>query len=425
MSTTPVSDETSHCTLGITCHRCLAQYRIRDVHRLTNASRSTCRTCGARFAVLTPVLPFDAEQPARHALIDASTPPAPDHSDQGQRRHSTMHGTFRGSGSTLLGMQIVNVCLTLITLGVYHFWGKAKIRRYLFSHTAFGSDRFSYHGTGKELYQGFLKAMLVFGLPYFSLGAAHSFLDLPRWVDLLSQALAGLILFLYVPIAMVSARRYRCAHTSWRGIRFSFRGCTADFLKLYVFGWAFTFLTLGTYYPYFQTQRQAFLHAQTYFGNQRFGFTGHGSGIMLPFVVTLVSTYVVLGLCGLALAFQLTNAGLTLLLIPFVLGPLWIWLLGQKQKYFWDHTTFGEARFSSNITWQKLFTLYLGNIGLLLMTMGWAWPWVTVRNARFFIGTLSFQGPVDLDRVLQDSAESSVTGEGISNLLDTGFDMDA
>ena len=57
--------------------------------------------------------------------------------------------------------------------------------------------------------------------------------------------------------------------------------------------------------------------------------------------------------------------------------------------------------------------------------MGWAWPWVTVRNARFFIGTLSLQGPMDLDRVLQDSTESSVTGEGLSNLLDTGFEMDA
>ena len=48
-------------------------------------------------------------------------------------------------------MQIVNVCLTILTLGVYHFWGKAKVRRYLFSHTAFAGDRFAYHGTGKEL----------------------------------------------------------------------------------------------------------------------------------------------------------------------------------------------------------------------------------------------------------------------------------
>mgnify|MGYP006352348283 FL=1 len=337
---------------------------------------------------------------------------------------SIQRGSFHGAGGTLLGMQIVNVCLTIVTLGAYHFWAKAKIRRYLFSQTAFAGDRFAYHGTGKELYQGFLKAMVVFGIPYFSLGAAHSFLALPQSVDFLLQAMAALVLFLYVPVAIVNARRYRCTRTSWRGIRFSFRGRTVDFLKLYLKGWLFTLLTLGTYYPYFQTQRQAFLHSHTYFGNQRFRFTGHGSGLMVPFAVTLFTTYAVLCLCGLALALQLTNAGLTLLLIPFVLGPVWVWLLGQKQKYYWDHTTFGEARFSSSITWQKLFGLYLGNLALLLLTLGWAWPWVTVRNARFFIGTLSLQGLTDLDRVLQDTTETSVTGEGLSNLLDTGFDMD-
>ena len=232
------------------------------------------------------------------------------------------------------------------------------------------------------------------------------------------------MLFLYIPIAIVNARRYRCTRTSWRGIRFSFRGQTWDFLKLYVRGWCFTVLTLGTYYPYFHTQRQAFLHSHTYFGNQRFHFTGHGSGLMVPFAITLFMTYAVLILCGLTMAFQLTNAGLTLFLIPFVLGPIWIWLLGQKQKYFWDHTTFGVARFSSGITWQKLLTLHLGNLTLLLVTLGFAWPWVTVRNAQFFTSTLSLQGILNLDRILQDTTAPSATGEGLSNLFDTGFDMD-
>jgi uncharacterized membrane protein YjgN (DUF898 family) len=331
---------------------------------------------------------------------------------------------FHGTGGTLLGMHIVNTCLTIVTLGAYHFWGKAKIRRYLFGQTAFAGDRFVYHGTGKELYQGFLKAMLVFGIPYFALSAAHAFLALPRWVDLSLQMLAGLVLFLYVPIAIVSARRYRCTRTSWRGIRFSFRGRTWDFLKLYAGGWFFTALSLGTYYPYFQTRRQAFFHSHTYFGNRRFRFTGHGSGLMVPFAVTLVLTYAVLSLCGLTIALQLTNAWLTLLLIPCLLGPVWIWLLAQKQKYFWDHTWFGPARFSSAVTWQILLTLYLGNLTLVLVTLGFAWPWVTVRNARFFTDTLSLQGPTNLDLVLQDTTDSSVTGEGLSNLLDTGFDMD-
>ena len=422
MTTTDAYTVTGDRTLSITCHRCLGRYRIRDARRLTDRSRSLCPTCGARFAAVVAAPAVNQRQ------IEGQVPSPvllhPPATDAPESTPSMQRGSFHGAGGTLLGMQIVNVCLTIVTLGAYHFWAKAKIRRYLFSQTAFAGDRFAYHGTGKELYQGFLKAMVVFGIPYFSLGAAHSFLALPQSVDFLLQAMAALVLFLYVPVAIVNARRYRCTRTSWRGIRFSFRGRTVDFLKLYFKGWLFTLLTLGTYYPYFQTQRQAFLHSHTYFGNQRFRFTGHGSGLMVPFAVTLFTTYAVLCLCGLALALQLTNAGLTLLLIPFVLGPVWVWLLGQKQKYYWDHTTFGEARFSSSITWQKLFGLYLGNLALLLLTLGWAWPWVTVRNARFFIGTLSLQGLTDLDRVLQDTTETSVTGEGLSNLLDTGFDMD-
>lgn len=424
MPTIGTPADTTDQALKVDCHQCQTRYRVRHSNRLTASARSTCTTCGARFAVVNSNPTLSRDQPWAERMSAALDHPQLMSTSTPNAVPLSQHCSFHGSGGTLLGMHIVNICLSIATLGAYHFWGKAKIRRYLFSQTTFAADRFAYHGTGKELYQGFLKAMLVFGIPYFSLGAAHTFLALPRWLDLLLQALTGLVLFFYVPIAIVNARRYRCTRASWRGIRFSFRGRTGDFLKLYFRGWFFTLLTLGTYYPYFQTQRQAFLHSHTYFGNQRFHFTGHGSGLMVPFAITLFLTYAVLILCGLTLAFQLTNAGLTLLLIPFILGPMWIWLLGQKQKYFWNHTTFGPARFSSSIIWQKLLTLYLGNLVLLLVTLGFAWPWVTVRNARFFTSTLSLQGSINLDRILQETTTSSVTGEGLSNLLDTGFDMD-
>lgn len=367
-----------------------------------------------------PLAPRFGDQPV--AVLSAV--PSETSETEAPERPTRMGLSFHGVGGTLFGMQIVNVCLTILTLGLYHFWAKAKIRRYMFSQTAFAGDRFAYHGTGKELYIGFLKAMLVFGIPYFGLTAAHEFLDLGPWGTRIIRWLAGMVLFIYVPIAIVSARRYRCTRTSWRGIRFSFRGRPGDFLKLYCQGWLLTALSLGTYYPYFQTRRQAFLNSHTYFGNQRFQFIGHGSGLVVPFAVTLFITYLVLGFCAVTFALGLANAVLALLLIPLILGPFWIWLLGKKQKYFWDHTTFGRARFRSNITWQRLFTLYLGNAVLLLVTVGFAWPWVTIRNTRFFASTLTLEGPVNLENILQETAGSSVTGEGLSNLLDTGFEMD-
>ena len=73
--------------------------------------------------------------------------------------------SFHGSGGTLLGIHVVNVLLILVTLGVYYFWAKTRVRRYLFSQTQFEADRFAYHGTAKELLLGFLKAFVVFLFP--------------------------------------------------------------------------------------------------------------------------------------------------------------------------------------------------------------------------------------------------------------------
>ncbi len=409
MTTLPSPTDTSHLDLKIECHHCGRRYRVRHPQQLTHGARSTCPACQTPFAVIVRPVMKTTDAPARQSRSGETA--------------ALFQGSFHGRGNTLLGMQIVTFCLTLLTMGLYHFWGKARIRRYLFSQTAFGGDRFAYHGTGRELCLGFLTACLIFGLPYGLLVAVQSFLDLVVWVEILLQGLAGLMLFTYVPTAMVNARRYRCNRTSWRGIRFSFRGRTWDFMKLYGTGWCLTLLTLGTYYPYFQTERQAFLSSNTTFGNRRFGFGGHGSGLIGPFALALVTTYLLFALCGLALLLDIRNAALALLLIPLIVVPLWIRFLAKQYQYFWNHTTFGQARFSSSITWQGLVMLYFGNLALLIVTLGVAWPWTTVRSARFHAASLSLHGPVALEQVLQPDKTTAPTGEGLANFLENGFEL--
>ena len=77
--------------------------------------------------------------------------------------------SFHGVGGTLFGIHIVNVFLTIVTLGIFYFWGKARVRRYLWSQTAIAGDRFAFHGTGREMLIGFLKAVLVFAIPLIAL----------------------------------------------------------------------------------------------------------------------------------------------------------------------------------------------------------------------------------------------------------------
>lgn len=79
-------------------------------------------------------------------------------------------------------IHIVNIALKWITLSIYHFWGKTRIREYLWSQQSFDGDHFEYTGRGLELFLGFLKSLIAIGsLAIFALiflPAAGRLLDL-------------------------------------------------------------------------------------------------------------------------------------------------------------------------------------------------------------------------------------------------------
>jgi len=122
--------------------------------------------------------------------------------------------TFHGAGGTLFGIYVVNVLLTIATLGWYRFWGKVKVRRFMLSQTGFEGDRFAYHGTGKELLLGFLKAVIFVGIPITALGIAAE-LSHDRMIHGATRFFTSLLIFFFIPIAMVRARRYRFSRTLW------------------------------------------------------------------------------------------------------------------------------------------------------------------------------------------------------------------
>lgn len=340
---------------------------------------------------------------------------------------------FAGQGGSLFGIHLVNVFLTLVTVGVYYFWAKVRVRRYLLSQTEFEGDRFAYHGTGKELLVGFLRALGLFGIPYVVLNVGPDLMGL----DLLSRGLAGLALTIvtlaFIGYAQVASRRYRLSRTSWRGIRFSFRGRIQEYVVLYLRGVLLTALTLGLYYPWFQIRRQAYLTAHAYFGNRAFGFDGRGGELARQLVVPVLGFVVFAVGWVLAVATQPSYAlygehlGLgilaTVLGLLLALGVSGIWVLARERRYLWNQTTFGDARFDCTITGWGLAVLKGINLVMLVGTLGLAWPWVAVRNVRFILDRLTLKGQLDPDSIVQDAKGATATGEGVSDLLDTGMDF--
>jgi uncharacterized membrane protein YjgN (DUF898 family) len=305
---------------------------------------------------------------------------------------------FHGSGGSLFGIWIVNVLLTLVTFGIYHFWAKTRVRRYLASQTEVDGDRFAYHGTGAELLVGALKAAVFFAVPFLLYNVPQL---LPvGWVAQIGGIVLGYaIVLLLIPIAIVGTRRYRLSRTSWRSIRFSFRGPVREFMNLYLRGVMLSVITLGIYYPYFVARRHGYLTARSYFGNERFDWDGRGAELFPIYALTV------------------------LLWLP-TLGFYWFWFQARKQRYLWDHTTLGSARFRFTATGGALLGLKLVNFLLLVVTLGLASPWVTVRNAGFVLRHLHLEGALDVARIEQEAQQASATGEGLAGFLDTGFEFE-
>ncbi|WP_447969504.1 YjgN family protein [Nitrospira sp. M1] len=359
--------------------------------------------------------------------------PTPEHPISSDR---IRHPVFWGNGRSLFGIFIVNSFLTIITLGIYSFWGRARVRAFLNSQTSFASSRFAYHGTGKELFTGWMKAMLVFGIPYLSLSALPFFWkQVPPYIP---QGIAGLLFLCFIPVAVVGAHRYRMSRTSLRNIRFSFRGTVSDYTKLWLKGSVLTALTLGLYYPFFENARRHYLITHSQFGSQTFDYEGTGkdlfaiytkSAVLYLMTITLASS-IVLAVITVYLSMPLSD--MTTLMfassaLPFIAGigliVPWFYLQAARQCFFWNHTIFGEARFFSTVTAWKIFELRLGHLFLLVSTLGMAWPWVQVRNLQFFYYYTELDGPLDLHLIEQDALDASPTGEELAGFFDTGFDL--
>lgn len=323
--------------------------------------------------------------------------PAPAAPVAPRAQHALYSPSFHGEGSQLFGLMFIGAFLSAITLGIYSFWFRVKLRNYFHQNTEFAGDRFAYSGTAVELIIGTVKAMVVLAV------AVGVYLGLGYAIHPAVATIFLLVVFaLLTPVVTIGAMRYRLARTSWRGIRFSFRGRVSDYVKVFLPGWFFTLITGGLYGPWFYMRTREYRLNHTYFGNKPLHFDGRGLEGEMLFKGIIAS-----------------------LLWPFTLGLSLVWNMAWIQREVWRRTSFQSAGFQSTVTGGALFKHYLVNGLLLVVTLGLAFPWVRVRNQRFFCEHLSLEGVLDFDAIIQDAQSAPATLDELGEMLDLGvLDLD-
>lgn len=190
-----------------------------------------------------------------------------------------LNGNIRYSGQSfsLFGLAFVTGFLTFVTAGIYRFWAKTRIRKYIWSSVAIDGDRFEYTGTGLEKLLGFLIA-IVFLAVYLSVIQVAltlmgvGFLSDPEneLVFLLSFYASFFALLPFILFAVYRARRYKLARSRFRGIRFAMENAAWGYAFRAIGHYVLTFITLGVLLPRQTFYLEKYMTDRSFYGDARF-----------------------------------------------------------------------------------------------------------------------------------------------------------
>lgn len=287
---------------------------------------------------------------------------------------------FFGTGSDYFAITIVNWLLTLVTLGFYYPWARAKNLRYIYGQTSLNNERFHFSGTGNEMFRGFIKIIIF----YIAIMTGYTLLLTVVKSIPLAVLFLYLAIFAIIPFAIHGSFRYKMSRTSYRGIRFGYRGNLSELIQNYTKWVLFTIFTFGIYAAWLQMNIRRYTHGNIRYGDVEFSNEAYGSD------------WFFLNLKG-------------YILTIFTLGIYSFWWQSEIFAYYIDNMSMskGEQKIecSSTATGGGFFELLIVNFLIIVFTLGFGKAWADMRTQKFICENIHMEGTINLDEIHQTEDE--------------------
>ncbi len=355
---------------------------------------------------------------------------------------------FTGNGAEYFRIWVVNLVLTLVTLGIYSAWAKVRKTRYFWQNTRLAGHVFDFHGRPAAILRGRILALTML------LAYSWSF-----QFSLVAGAVTITILCALAPWLFLKAQQFRLYNSSHRGLRFGFPATPGDAYLVALpplllwFGFILSAAAVATFratryavalaifplliavlLPALHHRLKAFQHRHAKWGDRQFSFDPARWAFYKTYLKGLgvgVLAVILIGAGGSALAVALSHwhASRTMMGVAFgLLGSmvylfLWPYMSVRLQQVVWRHTYVDGVRFDTAIRVWPLLRLVAVNVALTIVTAGLYWPFASVALARYRITSMRMSMVTPLAWVNADKDIRALTAVGDAATDSFGLDI--
>lgn len=299
---------------------------------------------------------------------------------------------FSGEAGQFFGIWIVNILLTIVTLGVYSAWAKVRTQQYFYGNTKIDGHTFSYLAQPLQILKGRILAVILF--------ASYSLAS--NFYPLVGLGILGVLIFLF-PWMLNQSLRFNLRMSSYRNVRFSFKGNYGSALVYFILLPILSVFTLYLMLPWALKQADNYVFNNISYGDKPF-VTELKTGqyyetslwvflVSLGLMLGMGALFMLVGGIGLATGLDFNSnsemlgpimAGFFVIFYIFSISVISAIYRGRIRNHILNNTEVdGIAQLRSNVKIAPFAKLMFINVLAIIFSVGFAYPWVKVRTARF------------------------------------------
>lgn len=335
---------------------------------------------------------------------------------------------FNGKGFEYFKIWIVNILLSLVTLGIYSAWAKVRNKQYFYGNTQLDGASFEYTAEPLKILKG--RAIAVAFFACYSIAGK------------ISPSLAlvfALLLLVFLPWIIVSSLKFNARHSSYRNLNFRFVGSIWGAIKAFILWPAAGFLSLGILLPWAWKKQVAYSTNNHLYGAEPFVFAVSVKeyyklllvllGVTVGFIAFLAAVFGT-ALLGMAGKGSLPDMNQLAMILPAMLAYfafyffVGAYFITRMANIHFNHSRLQQQRLAANWSVASYALLLFTNTLGIFLTLGLFIPFARVRTAAYKAAHTQLLVSGDLGHFIAAEREhSNALGEGVHDIFDIDISL--